>query len=181
MIINFHLWVKVLYNYVSVNRDGSQNEEGIIHVEESKLGDEQYKLVTFAIFGLALFPFKSGVISFRRCKCVRGIWIWSNQPIYCNLVETMLSLNHYRMLGKGAMRCCVLILHLWTISHIKTPRDIFNNFRQFDLLPLKIIIYETWKNLDEKVWVEKIYYITVKQLQMENTIDERCSLYNELW
>jgi len=79
------------------------------------------------------------------------------------------------------MRCCVLILHLWTISHIKTPRDIFNNFGQFDLLPLKIIIYETWKNLDEKVWVEKIYYITVKQLQMENTIDERCSLYNELW
>jgi hypothetical protein len=33
MIINFHLRVKVLYIYVSANRDGSQNEEGIIHVE----------------------------------------------------------------------------------------------------------------------------------------------------
>jgi len=46
------------------------------------------------------------------------------------------------MHGKGAMRCCVPMLHLWIISHIETPRDIFNNFGG-------------WKNLDGKVWIEK--------------------------
>jgi hypothetical protein len=34
-------------------------------------------------------------------------------------------------------------------------RDIFNNFWWFDLQPLKIVIDETWNNLDEKAWMEK--------------------------
>ena len=33
------------------------------NVEEGKLGDKQYKLVAFAIFGLVLFPYEIGVIS----------------------------------------------------------------------------------------------------------------------
>jgi len=67
----------------------------------------------------------------------------------------MLSLNHCRMHGKRAMRCCVPMLHLWIISHIKTLRDIFNNFWWFELRPLKITIDEAWKNLDEKALIDK--------------------------
>jgi hypothetical protein len=33
------------------------------NVEEGKLGDKQYKLVAFAIFGLVLFPYEIGVIN----------------------------------------------------------------------------------------------------------------------
>jgi hypothetical protein len=32
------------------------------NVEKGKLGDEQYRLVAFAIFELVLFPFKFGVL-----------------------------------------------------------------------------------------------------------------------
>jgi hypothetical protein len=67
----------------------------------------------------------------------------------------MLSLNHCRTHGKGAMRCCIPILYLWIISHIKTPRDVFNNFGWFDLRPLKVPIDKTWKNWDEKAWIDK--------------------------
>ena len=73
----------------------------------------------------------------------------------------MLSINHCRMHGKWAIRCCVPMVHLWIISQIETPRNIFNSFCWFDLRPLKIIIDETWKNLDEEAWVEK--YVTVPQ------------------
>jgi len=67
----------------------------------------------------------------------------------------MLSLNHCRMHGKRAMRCCILILYLWIISHIETPRDVFNNFWWFDLRSLKVTIEETWKNWDETAWIDK--------------------------
>jgi hypothetical protein len=67
----------------------------------------------------------------------------------------MLPLNHYRIHGKGAKRYYDLMLHLCIVSHIETPMDIFNNFWWFDLRPLKIIIDETWQNLDEKAWIEK--------------------------
>jgi hypothetical protein len=33
------------------------------NVEEGRLGDERYRLVAFAIFGLVLFPFEIGVIN----------------------------------------------------------------------------------------------------------------------
>jgi hypothetical protein len=32
---------------------------------------------------------------------------------------------------------------------------VFRPFWWFDLQPLKIVMNETWKNLDEKAWVEK--------------------------
>jgi len=67
----------------------------------------------------------------------------------------MLPLNHCRMHGKGAMRCCSPTLYLWIVNHIETPRDIFNNFWWFDLRPLKVTIEETWKNWDKMVWIDK--------------------------
>jgi hypothetical protein len=65
------------------------------------------------------------------------------------------------MCGKEVIRCCVPILYLWIVSHINTPRDIFNICLLFDLRPLKIIIDKSWKDLDERAQVEK--YVALPQ------------------
>jgi hypothetical protein len=106
------------------------------NVEEGKLGDERYRLVAFAIFGLVLFPSKIGVISLEAANVFVEYEYDRINPSSAILAKTMLSLNHCRMHGKGAMRCCSPMLYLWIISHIETPRDIFNNFWWFDLRPL---------------------------------------------
>jgi hypothetical protein len=98
------------------------------NVEEGKLGEERYRLVAFAIFGLVLFPSEIGVISLEAASVFIEYERDRINPSSAILGETMLSLNHYRMHGKGAMRCCAPMLYLWIISHIETPRDIFNNF-----------------------------------------------------
>jgi hypothetical protein len=125
------------------------------NVEEGKLGDERYRLVAFAIFGLVLFPSKIGVISLEAANVFVEYEYDRINPSSAILAKTMLSLNHCRMHGKGAMRCCSPMLYLWIISHIETPRDIFNNFWWFDLRPLKVTIEETWKNWDETAWIDK--------------------------
>jgi hypothetical protein len=38
------------------------------NAEEGKLGDERYRLVAFAIFGLVLFPSEIGVISLEAAN-----------------------------------------------------------------------------------------------------------------
>jgi hypothetical protein len=113
------------------------------NAEEGRLGDERYRLVAFAIFGLVLFPSEIGVISLEAASVFLEYKHDRINPSSAILAETMLSLNHYRMNGKGVMRCCVPMLYLWIISHIETPRDIFNNFWWFDLRPLKVTIEET--------------------------------------
>jgi len=123
--------------------------------EEVKLGDERYRLVAFAIFGLVLFPSEIGVISLEAASVFIEYERDRINPSSAVLGETMLSLNHCRTHGKGAMRCCIPMLYLWIISHIETPRDIFNNFWWFDLRPLKVTMDETWKNWDEKAWIDK--------------------------
>jgi hypothetical protein len=125
------------------------------NVEEGKLGDERFKLVAFVIFGLVLFSSEIEVISLEVVNAFMEYEHDRINPAVAILAKTMLSLNHYRMHDKGAMRCCVLMLHMWIISHIKTLRDIINNFWWFDLRPLKIVIDETLKHLDEEAWVEK--------------------------
>ena len=125
------------------------------NAKEGKLGDKWYKLVAFAIFGLVLFLSEIGV---NNLKVANAFMKYEHERINSSTVifiETMLSLNHCRMHGKGSMRYCVSILHLWITNHIEIPRDIFNNFWWFDLRPLKIYIDETWKNLDKKAWMKK--------------------------
>ena len=72
------------------------------------------------------------------------------------------------------------MLHLWIISHIKTPRDIFNNFGGW---PSIIKDYYRWdlEELRRESMDREICRITRKQLQMENIMDELHNLYNELW
>jgi hypothetical protein len=42
--------------------------------------------------------------------------------------ETILKLNHYRMVGKGSIRCCEQLLYIWLISYIETKKQVLNNF-----------------------------------------------------
>jgi hypothetical protein len=43
------------------------------------------------------------------------------------LAETFLLLNHYRLYGRGAMRCCIPLLFIWVVGHLETLRKSFNN------------------------------------------------------
>ena len=145
------------------------------NVEEGRLGDERYRLVAFAIFGLVLFPSEIGVISLEAVSVFLEYEHDRINPSSAILAETMLSLNHCKMNGKGAMRCCVPILYLWIISHIETPRDIFNNFWWFDLRPLKVTMEETWRHWDEKAWIKNYTALLQsnfkwKALWMNNTV-----------
>jgi len=98
------------------------------NAEEGKLGNERYKLVAFAIFSLVPFPSEIGVISLKAANAFVEYEHTQINPFAAMLAKTMLSLNHCRMRGKGALRCCVPLLHLWIFSHIETPQNIFNNF-----------------------------------------------------
>jgi hypothetical protein len=82
------------------------------NVEEGKLGDEQYRLVAFAIFCLVLFPSKIRVTSLEAANAFIEYEHDRINPSFAILVETMLSLNHCKMHGKRAMRCCILMLYL---------------------------------------------------------------------
>jgi hypothetical protein len=96
------------------------------NAKKGKLRDERYRLMAFATFGLVLFPYEIRVLSLEAANAFMEYK--QNQminPYAASLAKTMLSLNHCRMHEKGAMRCCVPMLYLWIISHIETPRYIF--------------------------------------------------------
>jgi hypothetical protein len=95
------------------------------NVEEGMLGDERYQLVAFAISGLILFLSEIRVISLEAANAFKE---YEHDRIHLFgiiLVETILSHNHYKMHGKGAVGCYVLMSYLWIISHIKTPKGYF--------------------------------------------------------
>jgi len=70
------------------------------------------KLITLGIFGLVLFPSLTGIISLE----VVDVFV-EYEDTYTNLVasilvETILTLNHFRRTGKGTMGCCTQLLYL---------------------------------------------------------------------
>jgi len=70
------------------------------NVEEGKLGDKQYRLVAFAIFGLVLFPSKIRVISLEAANAFIEYEYDQINPSFVILAETVLSLNHCKINGK---------------------------------------------------------------------------------
>lgn len=56
-----------------------------------------------------------------------------NNLISVILVETLLSLNHYILNGKRAIRCRVPLLFIWIVNHLETSREVFNNFLWFNI------------------------------------------------
>jgi len=49
-------------------------------------------------------------------------------PFIAILAETLLSLNHYNTHVKRSLRCCIPLMYLWIVNHIKTPRYILITF-----------------------------------------------------
>ena len=83
------------------------------NAKKGKLGDERYRLMAFATFGLVLFPYEIRVLSLEAANAFMEYK--QNQminPYVVSLAKTMLSLNHCRLHGKRAMRCCVPMLYL---------------------------------------------------------------------
>jgi len=97
--------------------------------EEGKLGEERYRIVAFVIFGLVMFPSKTTrIISIEATNTFIEYEQTKNNLASAILAETVLSLSHCRLHGKGTMRCCVPQLFKWIVSHLKTSKQVFNNF-----------------------------------------------------
>ena len=124
--------------------------------EKGKLGEERYQIIAFAIFGLVLFPSEAvGIISIEAANAFLEFEETKNNPTSAILAETFMSLNHCRLHGKGAMRCCVPLLFMWIVSHLETSEKVFNNFWWFNMRPLELVLTKEWNDLDEKAWVKK--------------------------
>jgi len=95
---------------------------------EKKSGLEKDRLIALGIFGLVLFPSQTGVVSLEAAAAYVEYENTQIYPVAAILAETILTLNHCRRTGKGAMRCCTQLLYIWMVSHIKTKKLVFNNF-----------------------------------------------------
>jgi len=79
---------------------------------EKKSGSEQERLIALGIFGLVLFPSQTGLVSLEAAAAYVEYENTQINPVAVNLAETILTLNHCRKTGKGAMRCCMQLLYI---------------------------------------------------------------------
>ena len=123
---------------------------------EQKSGSEKERLIALGIFGLVLFPSRTSIISLEAAAAYVEYENTKINPVASILAETIITLNHCRKAGKGAMRCCTQLLYIWMVSHIETKKPVFNNFWWFNQKPLRIVEEEEWGDLDNQGWVEKL-------------------------
>jgi hypothetical protein len=123
---------------------------------EKKSGLEKERLIALGIFGLVLFPSQTGLVSLEAAAAYVEYENTQINPVAAILAETILTLNHCRRTGKGAMRCCTQLLYISMVSHIETKKPIFNNFWWFTQRPLKLVEEEEWGDLDNQGWVDKL-------------------------
>ena len=123
---------------------------------EKKSGVEEERLIALGIFGLVLFPSQTGLVSLEAAAAYVDYENTQINPVAAILAETILTLNHCRKAGKGAMRCCTQLLYIWMVSHIETKKPVFNNFWWFTQKPLKLVEEEEWGDLDNQGWVDKL-------------------------
>ena len=117
---------------------------------------EKERLIALGIFGLVLFPSQTGVVSLEAVFAYVEYKNTQINPMVAILAETILTLNHCRRTGKGAIRCCMQLLYIWMVSHIETKKLVFNNFLWFTQRPLKLVEEEEWGDLDNQCWVDKL-------------------------
>jgi hypothetical protein len=103
-----------------------------------------------------LFPSLKGVISLEAAAAFVEYENTHVNPTAAILAETLLTLNHFRKTGKGAVRCCTQLLYIWMVSHVETKKPIFNNFWWFNQKPLKIVEEEEWGILGDQGWMKKL-------------------------
>jgi len=129
----------------------------ILEIElEKKSGSEKERLIALGIFGLVLFPSQTRVVSLDAATAYIEYENTQVNLVAAILTETILTLNHYRRTGKGAMRCCTQLLYIWMVSHIEMKKLVFNIFLWFNQRPLRIVEEEEWRDLDNQGWVDKL-------------------------
>jgi len=79
---------------------------------EKNSGLEKERLIALGMFGLVLFPSQTGVISLDVAAAYVEYENTQIDPMAAILAETILTLNHCRRAGKGAMRCCTQLLYI---------------------------------------------------------------------
>jgi ribosomal protein S15P/S13E len=85
----------------------------ILEIElEKKSGLEKERLIALGIFGLVLFQSQTGVVSLEAAAAYIEYENTQINPVAAILAETILTLNHCRRTGKGAMRCCTQLLYI---------------------------------------------------------------------
>jgi hypothetical protein len=112
----------------------------ILEIElEKKSGSEKERLIALGIFGLVLFPSQTRVVSLDAATAYIEYENTQVNLVAAILTETILTLNHYRRTGKGAMRCCTQLLYIRMVSHIEMKKLVFNIFLWFNQRPLRIV------------------------------------------
>jgi len=97
--------------------------EDMLEIElEKKSGSEKERLIVLGIFGLVLFPSQTGVVSLEVAAAYVEYENTQINPVAAILAETILTLNHCKRIGKGAMRCYTQLLYIWMVSHIETKK-----------------------------------------------------------
>ena len=89
---------------------------------EKKSRLEKERLIALGIFGLVLFPSQTGLVSLEAVAAYVEYENTQINPVAAILVETILTLNHCRRTGKGAMRCCTQKI-LSSIIFGGSPKD----------------------------------------------------------
>jgi len=85
---------------------------------EQKSGSEKERLIALGIFGLVLFPSRTGIVSLEAAAAYVEYENTQINSVASILAETIITLNHCRRAGKGAVRCCTQLLYIWMVSHI---------------------------------------------------------------
>lgn len=87
-----------------------------------------YKILVLGIFWLVFYPSIAGIISLEAATLFIEYEKTKINPSTIILVETFLSLNHCKKIGKGSIRCCFPLLFFWMVSHIEANTPIFRFF-----------------------------------------------------
>jgi len=93
-------------------------KKGLDQYIQDQQWDQASMMLALAIYGLILFPGPSEIVT---CGVVEMFWAVEKQkvnPIPAILAETFLTLTYCRQQGKGSIKCCSQLLHLWIISHM---------------------------------------------------------------
>jgi hypothetical protein len=98
---------------------------------------DRIKILDLGIFGLILFPFVVCLISLEMTNVFVEMERNRVNAITVVITETIISLNHCRITGKGSMRCRVHLLYMWLVSHMTTGEIVFRSAWWINQQPLK--------------------------------------------
>jgi hypothetical protein len=123
-------------------------------MKETSNNLDRIKILDLGIFGLILFPFVVCLISLEMTNVFVEMERNRVNAITVVITETIISLNHCRITGKGSMRCRVHLLYMWLVSHMTTGEIVFRSAWWINQQPLKEFVEKKWQSYNKEKWVE---------------------------